>query len=242
MCSSMKMTPSKLLNLTNSLLIHVYTHARETDKRGVSDQYLPTYIQDSLWACSALWRLYFGPPPTFVCRRLFLGSTRSSQSEEPSVAHVWLALLNSREGGEVCVFNDEAGISHNQDWSPTWLFRAGSDVDEHSFNHRWRAEYLVVFFATLLTPRMPYLSHMVQPHRKSISKLWLRMMMTCSLPNLSTVAWSVYRVQSVPDHHSSSITSSAQKRQHIMCIGTDNTSSFIELNMTIMLPVQGIFL
>lgn len=50
---------------------------------------------------------------------------------------------------------------------------------------------------------------MVQPHRKSISKLWLRMMMTCSLPNLSTVAWSVYRVHSVPDHHSSSITSSA---------------------------------
>lgn len=62
-----------------------------------------------------------------------------------------------------------------------------------------------------LTPKTPYRSHMVQPHRKSISKLWLRMMMTCSLPNLSTVAWSVYRVQSVPDHHSSSITSSAQE-------------------------------
>lgn len=165
MCSSMTMTPSKLLNLTNSLLIHVYTHA----KRGVSDQYLPTYIQDSLWACSALWRLYFCPPPTFVCRRLFLGSTRSSQSEEPSVAHVWLALLNSREGGEVCVFNDEAGISHNQD-CPTWLFRAGSDVDEHSFNHRWRAEYFFIFFLLHYWPLGHHIFHTWSSHTGSRSR------------------------------------------------------------------------
>lgn len=62
-----------------------------------------------------------------------------------------------------------------------------------------------------LTPSTPYLSHMVQPHRKSISQLWLRMMTTCSLPNLSTVACSLYSVHSVPDHHSNSITSSVKK-------------------------------
>lgn len=69
---------------------------------------------------------------------------------------------------------------------------------------------IISYFTLLLTPRTPNLSQMVQPHRKSISKLWLRMMITCSLPNMSAVAWSVYRVQSVPDHHSSIITSSAK--------------------------------
>ena len=68
---------------------------------------------------------------------------------------------------------------------------------------------------TLLTPSTPKRSHMVHPQRKSISKLWLRMMTTCSFPKLSTVAWSVNRVHSVHDHHSSSITSSADTRRDV---------------------------
>ena len=60
----------------------------------------------------------------------------------------------------------------------------------------------------LLTPSTPKRSHMVHPQRKSISKLWLRMMTACSFPKLSTVAWSVNRVHSVHDHHSRSMTSS----------------------------------
>lgn len=154
--------------------------------------YLPTYIQDSLWACLGLWKQCFGPLPTFFCRKQFLESTTSSQLEGPSGAHVWLAPLNSKEGGKTFLYNSD-------------------------FSHLRQKQIMLINVNHLksgaqLTPKTPYLSHMVHPHRKSISKLWLRMMMTCSLPNLSTVAWSVYRVQSVPDHHSSSITSSAQWR------------------------------
>lgn len=61
---------------------------------------------------------------------------------------------------------------------------------------------------TSLTPSTPKRSHMVHPQRKSISKLWFRMMTTCSFPKWPTVAWSVNRVHSVRDHHSRSMTSS----------------------------------
>ncbi len=213
--------------LMQSFQLRLLPHARR-QKHSVSDVYLPTYIRGSLWAWSALWRQSFGPPPTFFCKRLFLGSTRSSQSEELSVAHVWLALLNSREGAEACVYNDKVK-SRICCW--------------HQFIYiQMICWVLQTYFVMILTPRMPYLSHMVQPHRKSISKLWLRMMMTCSLPNLSTVAWSVYRVHSVPDHHSSSITSSAHRRQHIMCIRKELTTlhMFQVLNMRTVLPVQSI--
>ena len=58
------------------------------------------------------------------------------------------------------------------------------------------------------TPSTPKRSVIVQPHKKSISKLWFKMMMTCSFPKVFTVASSENKVHSVPDHHSNSITNS----------------------------------
>lgn len=69
----------------------------EMDECGAPVLYLPTYIRDSLWVFSAPWRQFSGLPPIFACKRLFPGSTRSSQSEGPSAARAWLALLNSRK-------------------------------------------------------------------------------------------------------------------------------------------------